>query len=345
MRTRSIRSECSRPKSTGILHARPIDVRSPRDNVVQRIYTGVLMTSTWTRHASQDHFQEARRKAMLTKLLDARRRHPSTMFSLEDVRTRLNIRGQRWLGHQTVPLDHIIGSEGRYSDFDRRFLPRSNALKNRWSSIDRAMQAAIELPPIDLYKIGDVYFVRDGNHRVSVARQQGQIYIDAYVTELIVDVPLGPDLSMRALLLKEEYSDFLEWTNLHDLRPDERIEFSELGGYLDLVRHINAHRYYLGQDLKRDIGRDEAVSDWYDQVYMPIVRVIREQNLLKHFPGRTEADLYRWIMEHRWYMLEHSGADPGPEAAAAEYVALFGRKRLAGAVEDALRGALRKLMP
>jgi hypothetical protein len=73
--------------------------------------------------------------------------------------------------------------------------------------------------------------------------------------------------------------------------------------------------------------------------------VIREQNLLRQFPDRTEADLYRWIMEHRWYMLERSGADPGPEAAAAEYVALFGRKSLAGAVEGALRGALRKLLP
>ncbi len=115
--------------------------------------------------------------------------------------------------------------------------------------------------------------------------------------------------------------------------PDERIEFSELGGYLDLVRDINAHRYYLGLQLQRDIGRDEAVADWYDNVYMPIVQVIREHDMLKQFPGRTEADLYRWIMDHRWYMRERSGADPGPEAAATEYAALFGRKSLAGALE------------
>jgi hypothetical protein len=301
------------------------------------------MTSTWTMRSSQDHFHEARRKAVLTELLDALRRQPSAMFSLEDVRTRLNIRGQRWLGHQTVPLDHIIGSEGRYSDFDRRFLPRTNALRHRWSSIDRAMLEAVELPPIELYKIGDIYFVRDGNHRVSVARQQGQFYIDAYVTELIVDVPLGPDLSMRALLLKEEYSDFLEWTNLHDLRPDERIEFSELGGYLDLVRHINAHRYYLGQDLKRDISRDEAVAHWYDEVYMPIVRIIREQQVLRHFPQRTEADLYRWIIEHRWYMRERTGADPGLELATNNYVDLFGQKGLLDSVGEALGGALQRV--
>jgi hypothetical protein len=303
------------------------------------------MNPQWVARASRANFQEARRKALLAALRDLLHGHPNEMLSLADVRARLNVRGQRYLGHHAVPIDHIIGSEGRYSDFDRHFLPRSNKLGERWSSIDRARLRSIELPPVDLYKIGDIFFVRDGNHRVSVGRQQGVAYIDANIVELIVDIPIGPDLSVRDLLLMEEYSDFLEWTDLHTLRPDERIEFSELGGYLDLVRHINAHRYYLGQQLQREIGRDEAVADWYDSVYVPIVRVIREQNLLRQFPDRTEADLYRWIMEHRWYMLERSGADPGPEAAAAEYVALFGRKSLAGAVEGALRGALRKLLP
>jgi hypothetical protein len=250
---------------------------------------------------AQANFQEARRKALVAALHDLLRGQPVEMLSLADVRARLNVRGQRYLGQYAVPIDHIVGSEGRYGDFDRRFLPRSNKLEQRWSSVDQARIRSIELPPVDLYKIGDIYFVRDGNHRVSVGRQQGVAYIDANIVELVVDIPLGPDLSVRDLLLKEEYSDFLEWTDLHALRPDERIEFSELGGYLDLVRHINAHRYYLGQQLQRDIDREEAVADWYDGVYMPIVQVIREQNLLAQFSGRTEADLYRWIMEHRWY--------------------------------------------
>jgi hypothetical protein len=291
------------------------------------------MDSAWAARTSRVHFNEARRKAFLAELLDTLFRQPSAMLSLEDVRGRLNVRGQRSLGHQIVRLDHIIGSEGRYSDFDRRFLPRSDQLQYRWSSIDRATLQAVDLPPIELYKIGDVFFVRDGNHRVSVARERGQEYIDAYVTELVVDVPLSPDLSMRDMLLKEEYSDFLEWTNLHDLRPDERIEFSELGGYLDLVRHINAHRYYLANQSEHEIGRDEAVASWYDNVYLPVVQVIRKQHALRAFPGRTEADLYRWIMEHRWYVRERTGADPGPEGAASEYVELYGAKGLRGALE------------
>ena len=303
------------------------------------------MDSTRVVRLSFAHFQDARRRALVSGLRDLLRGHSNAMLSLDEVRARINVRGQRYLGHQAVLLDYIVGSEGRYGDFDRQFLPLTDTLRTRWSKIDQAMQQAIDLPPVELYKIGDIYFVRDGNHRVSVARQQEVAYIDANVVELVVDIPLGPELSVRDLLLKEEYSDFLEWTDLHSLRPDERIEFSELGGYLDLVRHINAHRYYLGGQLQRDIERDEAVADWYDNVYMPIVRVLREQDLLKLFPGRTEADLYRWIMDHRWYMRERSGEDPGPEVAAAEYVALFGRRQLAGAVESALRGALRKLLP
>jgi hypothetical protein len=301
------------------------------------------MDNVWAIRAAQAHFEEARRRAWLGALLDTFTRRPNAMLSFDEVRARLNVRGQRYLGHQAVPLDHIIGSEGRYSDFDRRFMPRSNKLKQRWSNIDKARTQSVELPPVDLYKIGDIYFVRDGNHRVSVARQQGQSYIDAIVTELVVEVPLTPDLSVRDLLLKEEYSDFLEWTNLHQLRPDERIEFTELGGYLDLVRHINAHRYYMSKEHAYEVSRDEAVADWYDSVYMPIVRVIRAQDVLKYFPGRTEADLYCWIMEHRWYMREQAGADPGPEGAANDYVALFGRRGLADAVEETLRGALQRL--
>lgn len=297
----------------------------------------------YTVSQAREDFRDARRKAFLTSLLDTVRRRPSELFSFEDVRRRLNVRGQRYLGHQTVPLDAIVGSEGRYADFDRRFLPRVDSLKDRWSNVDAAFIQSVDLPPVDLYKIGDVYFVRDGNHRVSVARQQGQADIDAYVTELTVDVPLKPNLSVRDLLLKEEYSDFLEWTHLHDLRPDEQIEFSELGGYLDLVRHINAHRYYMGLDLKRDIARDEAVMSWYDTVYMPIVQVIREQNALRSFPGRTEADLYRWMIDHRWYTRERTGTEPSPEQAATSYVAQFGRKSLPDAVGQALRAALQRI--
>lgn len=286
-------------------------------------------------------FYESRRKAFLEALLDGVRREPTDMLAFESVRACLNIHGQVALGHQIVPVDHIVGSEGRYSDFDRRFLPRTEAVEVRWRSIERAMDRLIDLPPVDLWKISDVYFVRDGNHRVSVARWMGQRHIDSVVTELLVDVPLTPELSVRTLLFAEEYNDFLEWTNLQVLRPSQRIEFSELGGYLELVRHINVYRYSLGQRLGRTIERDEAIAGWYDNVYLPIVQVIRDQQVLKRFPGRTEADLYRWVMDNRATIGEP--ADQTPEATANAYVSALGHASWFDTIAAALRGAVQNI--
>lgn len=291
----------------------------------------------WIESQTQSDFNRARRRALVGALADLVRRRGNGLLAFEEVRKRLRIRGQRDLGHRTVAVNQIIGSEGRYGDFDRRFMPLHNTNSTRWRSIDRALLQAVDLPPVELYKIGDIYFVKDGNHRISVARDRGQEYIDAYVTEYQVDVPLDPSLSDQALLLKEEYSDFLEWTGLHDLRPDERIEFSESGGYLDLIRHINGHRYYLGLERGAAVPLDEAVASWYDNVYMPIIEVIRREKVLDAFPGRSEADLYRWIMDHRWYLRERFGSDPGPEASARDYVQTFGNRGLADIVGRAFR--------
>jgi hypothetical protein len=297
---------------------------------------------SWTpnmSHATREDFNRARRSAFFAQLLALINRSSNELLPFEEVRARLNVRGQHHLGHQTVPIDNIVGSEGRYADFDRQFAPRTDATRFRWMSIDRAYYEDVGLPAVDLYRLGDIYFVKDGHHRISVARQRGQTEIDAIVTELTVDVPLEPGLDMRSLLLKEEYSDFLSWTNLAELYPDQRIEFSEPGGYLDLVRHINAHRYYMGLDLDRPIGRDEAVVSWYSEVYLPVAEVLREQEALRFFSGRTEADLYRWIMDHRWYLRERNGgADPGPLVAVADYVRIFGRGSLAAFTERLMRG-------
>lgn len=279
---------------------------------------------------AQEDFYRARRKALFAQLLALLTRTPNELLSFEQVRAHLNVRGQHYLGHQTVPIAQIVGSEGRYNDFDRQFAPRHEVTKLRWLSINKAHYQDVNLPAVELYKLGDIYFVRDGNHRISVARQQGKLYIDAIVTELEVDVPLEPGLSMRDLLLKEEYSDFLEWTGLAQLRPEQRIEFSEPGGYLTLVRHINVHRYYLALERGAEVSSAEATASWYDQVYMPVIAVVRESGALQAFPGRTEADLYRWSMDHRWYLRERNGGtDPGPAMTVEDYVHRFGRRSLA----------------
>lgn len=224
---------------------------------------------------------------------------PVTLLPFEDVRSRVYIRGQSDQGIQAVPLNRI--GQAHYEDRT--------------------------LPPVELFKLGSVYFVRDGNHRISVARLRGQIDIDAHVIELKTDVEFTPEMQEQDLLLKEEQSDFYLWTNLKQLRPDAAIEVSEPGGYLDLIRHINGHRYFLGFERDAEVGLEDAVTHWYDVVYLEVVDAIRRSNVLSDFPGRTEADLYLWIMDHRHYLTERAGQDPGADEALSQYVAQFGSPR------------------
>ncbi len=134
------------------------------------------------------------------------------------------------------------------------------------------------------------------------------------------------DLNADSLEILGEYAEFLERTRLDKLRPDARIRLSIGGGYQRLIEHIAVHRYFMGLELKRDIGEDEAVEDWYEHVYLPLVGAIREENILEHFLGRTEADLYMWVIDHQHFLKEACGCDVTPEQAAADYAELFGQK-------------------
>ena len=272
-------------------------------------------------------FARARSAAFMNAIRSLVRRQSIELLPLSEVRSRVYVRGQRDLGLQEVPLDQIIGSEGRYADFDRFFLPLTNETEERWKKIGRAYYQDVVLPPIDLVKIGELYFVRDGNHRVSVARMRGQLEIDARVVELKTDVRLPARLEQGDLLLVEEQSDFLEWTRLAELCPGARIEVSELGSYLALIRHINGHRYFLGLERDAEVSSEDSVVSWYEHVYLQLVSAIRRSGVLQYFPDRTETDLYLWIMDHRHYLTEQTGSDAGPYEAVARYTEDLGPLR------------------
>jgi nucleotide-binding universal stress UspA family protein len=179
------------------------------------------------------------------------------------------------------------------------------------------------LPPIQVYQIGDAYFVLDGNHRVSVARQLGAPCIQAYVTEVRTKVPLSPDTQPDDLILKAEYAEFLGHTRLDEFRPGADLSVTAPGQYQVLEEHIEVHRYFMGLEQEREIPYGEAVGHWYDEVYEPVVQVIRERGILRDFPGRTETDLYLWVSEHRAELEQKLGWEVDTEAAAADLAARF----------------------
>jgi hypothetical protein len=229
---------------------------------------------------------------------------------------------------RTVPVEKIVGSVGRHRDFDRAFLPSKGDLGTRWKRIDQLMQRAEELPPISLYKIGDAYFVRDGNHRVSVARQIGVEMIDAEVIELRSRVPIDSALTARDLLHKIEQRHVLERLPFDRVLPEVRVELSDVNDYRRLATLIEAHGFRMSQLWKRYVSPEEVLRDWYEYQYAPIAEMVREERILGAFPGRTELDLYLWIVEHRDRLALEARDETISPAAAKDDILRRSRRRL-----------------
>jgi hypothetical protein len=272
-------------------------------------------------HRAESDFGRARFKSFLNRISSVISGRPTRLLSYDEVRTSLRIGGPIYRGIQTVAVAQIVGSLNRYHQFDRAFLPTENQIAPRWVSVDRAFYKDVSLPPVLLYKVGQVYFVVDGHHRVSVAREQGQQFIDAEVRECATKVNITPDLKPEDLVILGEKVQFLERTRLDQLRPDSRVRLTISGGFERMLKHIAVHRYFMGLDQKRDISDEAAVRDWYDTVYLPIVEVIRDSHILDEFPGRTEADLYLWVLDHQQQLAQEAGqALDKPEDAARDFL-------------------------
>ncbi|NJN95515.1 MAG: ParB N-terminal domain-containing protein [Anaerolineales bacterium] len=267
-------------------------------------------------------FEQAHRRAFMQDALALVRYEPVDLLPFELVREKLHLSNKYYLGLQEIPLEQIVGSVGRYEDFTRTFMPRKSNSRQRWEKID-SMTDTGGWPPIEVYKVSDTYFVRDGNHRVSVARQLGAETIEAYVWEYPTRVPLESDDDIDDLIVREEYLEFLDSTELDKLRPDQWIILTQPGGYWEMEESIALHRHWKSWDMDTDIPWHEAVADWYDTIYMPLATKIREEGTLTLFPGRTEADLVVWVLRH-WTKLERDYG--GEEVEANEAVEDFAER-------------------
>lgn len=266
-------------------------------------------------------FSRARFKSFLNQAFSVLRGQRNTLLSYDDVKEKLRIGGPIYRGVKTVRVDQIAGSLNRYHEFDRAFLPKEDQLAGRWTKVDRAFYEDIHLPPVVLYKVGQVYFVVDGHHRVSVAREQGQEYIEAEVRECATRINITPDIRPEDLEILGAKVDFLERTGLDKLRPDANIKLNIPDGFTRMLEHIAVHRYFMGIDFKRDISEQEAVEHWYDTVYLPIVNIIRKSGLLEEFPGKSEGDLYLWTLDHQHYLYREEGQPlQPPEKAAKQFI-------------------------
>jgi hypothetical protein len=249
-----------------------------------------------------EEFHKARTKAMWSSIRDRFIGKDARLVNFNEISKRLNLKHSVYLGSQNVPLDHIIGSVGRYQDFTRTFLPKSDDMRGRWSAV-AAQQLdpnSSGLPPVALYKVGEWYFVSDGNHRISVARQLGFNDIEAYVCEYPKPpIPITPDTDIDEALLKWERHDFLEKTSLDTLRPDHDFVLTVPGGYHYALAQIAHYQQVLSNIDGEPIPYADAVTGWYDMVYEPIRQNLVEMDVMSDFPNRTIADFFIWVTEYR----------------------------------------------
>jgi hypothetical protein len=276
--------------------------------------------------AAQD-FSAARTKEFFSRIQHFMNTDKDRLLSFHDVKEILKPKNEVYRGMQTVPISLIVGSEGRYRDFNKYFLPKSEFLRARWERVDEAHIRDIPLPAISLYEIGGAYFVRDGNHRVSVARTQGVEDIDAEVTSLSSEIAITPSMTtdeLRAAVVHYEKDIFYEKTRFGELTGDYNLDFTMPGRYDVIYNHILVHKYYLNQDKKEEILFDDALVSWYKEVYCPIIQIINDEWITLNFPGRSPSDLYVWIVK-QWDFVKKKHEDYSVNEAVKDFSVKYGK--------------------
>lgn len=298
------------------------------------------MTSFIKQQAEGD-FAKARNRALVNELQNFLNPDKRRLLSFHDVKEILKPKNEVYVGMRSVPITLVAGSEGRYRDFDNHFLPTSANLRHRWESVDEAHLTDVQLPPIQLYEIGGLYFVRDGNHRVSVAKAQGVEFIDAEVISLKSEIVLKPGVTPETVqkkVIEYEKRVFYSETGFGDLTDNWDLDFTSPGQYDVIYNHILVHKYYINETVPTEIPFSDALLSWHKNVYQPVIKIIVGQKLLRKFHGRTASDLYVWIIK-QWDELKQKY---GEEISLEEASLVLADQPRRG-IREAIRSHLKNL--
>jgi hypothetical protein len=251
---------------------------------------------------AQFDFSRARRQRALARLSARLRRADDVdhILPFEEVVRALGRTGERRLGEQLIPLDSIVGTVDRSREFDRAFRPTSPRVRERWERINLAQRKGQSMPPIDVYRIGDMHFVKDGHHRVSVARALGHRDIDAYVTEVMTEVGADRAIRMRDLPLKSHQRLFFERVPLSSEQRDE-IHLSDEWRYAALAEAVEAWGFRVSQARGEWLSRQDVAEEWFRAEYRPVVEMLREAQLIPK--GVTDTEAYMTVAALRYLLL------------------------------------------
>lgn len=255
---------------------------------------------------ARQRFEQARRQANRAQMAARLTGEEIALLPFEAIRAQLQQQNPYYVGVKQVPLDAIVGSVGRYKNFTRKFLPLTNSVQERWVAVD-ALASQTGWPPVDLYQVGNIYFVKDGNHRVSVARQLNLPTIEAHVLAYPVEVEIDPTENLDQIFIQLGEQNFRSKTGLAARFPEHNITFTSPGRYAELLAQIHNLRQILAQIDGEEMSWETAVDAWYEMIYLPTIQIIQDSTLLADFPGRTEADLFVWLSQHRERLQEKYG--------------------------------------
>jgi hypothetical protein len=251
---------------------------------------------------AQFDFGRARRRRALSRLGARLRREPgdiNVILPFDEVVAALGRRGERRLGLQPIALDSIVGTVDRQREFDRSFRPTSGRVRPRWERINVAQRRGDPMPPIDVYRIGELHFVKDGHHRVSVARAFGHKDINAYVTEVLTEVGADRTITLRDLPLKSHQRLFHERVPLPQEARD-RIQLSDEWRYAALAEAVEAWGFRAIQQRGELLSRAEVAETWFRDEYEPVVEMLRDADLVRH---ATETEAYMRVAALRYLIL------------------------------------------
>jgi hypothetical protein len=251
---------------------------------------------------AQFDFGRARRRRALSGLAARLRREPSdvnVILPFEEVVEALGWRGERQLGLQSIPLDSIVGTVDRGREFDRAFRPTSSRVRTRWERIATATRQGQGMPPIDVYRIGELHFVKDGHHRVSVARELGWEVIEAYVTEVITELGAERSIRLHDLALKSHERLFFERVPLSKEARDQ-IKLSDEWRYAALAEAVEAWGFRAMQAHGEFRSREQVAADWFQQEYTPVTEMLREADLIRR---GSETEAYMRVAHLRYLIL------------------------------------------
>jgi hypothetical protein len=252
---------------------------------------------------AQFDFTRARRQRALARLAAALRRHPDDVnhiLPFEEVARALGRIGERRLGEQVIPLDSIVGTVDRTREFDRSFRPTSTRVRERWQRINLAQRKGEAMPPIDVYRIGELHFVKDGHHRVSVARALGYKDISAFVTEVITQLGADHKVRLKDLPLKSHQRLFFERVPLPP-EQRQRIHLGDEWRYAALAEAVEAWGFRASQARGEPMSRQEVAEAWFRDEYEPVVRMLDEAGLIPK--GVTDTEAYMKVAQLRYLIL------------------------------------------